>query len=327
MSELIHPKALWHLSPKSSAMLQAEQPLAPSAGEIIVKSHYSMVSMGTERLVALGQVPAELVDQMRVPYQQGALSLPVSYGYSLVGEVLSQNHPLSGQYVHLMHPHQDYCCVNAAAVTPIPSDVPLRRAVLTSNMETVLNAIWDSEVSVGDCVLVAGLGSIGALLALSLSLIPGVKVWILEKDEAKCQWAREQNLPILSDHDHPVFDISFHTTAHPAAFQCCLDALGYEGKLIELSWYGSKQLNIHLGGSFHHQRKQIICSQVSRIPTSKQARWDYKRRKEAVFGLLEHAIFDRLEMEVIAFEESVAFFEALRAGRAAGGGLGVLSYV
>ena len=108
------------------------------------------------------------------------------------------------------------------------------------------------------------------------------------------------------------FDISFHTTSSSDGLQKSIDAVGMEGKTIELSWYGKKEIKLSLGLDFHIMRKKIISSQVSQIPFFKSARWDYKRRKETVFKLLENPIFDQHISHLIPFDNAPLFFEKLR---------------
>ena len=87
-------KALWHESNLTSALREEPLPEDENPDYVLVKSLYSMISLGTESLVASGKIPSSMVNSMAVPYQQGALSLPVNYGYSLVGEVISPRHHL-----------------------------------------------------------------------------------------------------------------------------------------------------------------------------------------------------------------------------------------
>ena len=78
-------RALWFTGP-GTATLRSDTIYSPVAGEIfLVRSLYSAVSEGTERLVLAGKVPPNLHQAMRVPYMEGDFSFPVKYGYSLVG--------------------------------------------------------------------------------------------------------------------------------------------------------------------------------------------------------------------------------------------------
>ena len=64
-----------------------------------------------------------------------------------------------------MHPHQSICEVAETEIFVLPDDLSPAKATLISNMETVINAIWDSELGENEKVLIAGFGNIGGLLA------------------------------------------------------------------------------------------------------------------------------------------------------------------
>lgn len=316
--------SLWHISPNQSK-LQTEPLLLTNPKQIVVKSLYSLVSTGTERLVAMGNVPTTMYGAMRVPSMGGAFDFPIKYGYSLVGKVLSDG-PYQGKTVHLLHPHQDQLVTSPNSFSIIPEVIPAKRAALASNMETALNAIWDSGVTIGDKVMVCGFGMIGGLVARLLSLLPAVEVVILEKNAFRIAQAVEMgftvNPTILENVDY-----SFHTSGSSAGLQACIEAVGMEGKIIELSWYGTKSVQLNLGADFHYQRKQIISSQVGHVPFSKNARWDYSRRKAVVWELLKNPVFDTHLTNEIAFGDSPTFFEDLRNGAVLNQGLGwVLRY-
>ncbi|MEM8967615.1 MAG: zinc-binding alcohol dehydrogenase [Bacteroidota bacterium] len=304
--------AFWHLSSKESK-IQAQSLSPIQAGECRIETAFSLVSSGTETLVATGRVPAELHELMQVPYQEGDFSFPVKYGYSLVGKVVEGTTELIGKHVHLLHPHQSQCVVNFQDVTIIPEEVPSRRAVLASNLETALNAIWDSRISAGDRVLVVGMGLIGSLVAQLVDQFPATQVSVVDTNDVRREFARQQGFSLYEPSDAS-FDIAFHTSGSSAGLQICVDAVGYEGKIVELSWYGTRAVEVQLGGSFHQQRKQIISSQVSRLPPHRQSRWDYRRRKQTVLELLKDDVWDNFLTAAVDFTDSPALFDKLRQG-------------
>lgn len=310
-------KALWHLSTHQSIIQQATIDVdAP----IRLKSLYSLISTGTERLVAKGQVPMDMKSAMQVPFMEGDFDFPIKYGYSLVATIISEGE-WYGQLVHLLHPHQDYLQVNASAISLIPENIPAKRATLASNMETALNAIWDSQVSIGDEVLVVGFGMIGGLVARLLSLLPAVNVTVAETNPYRMQLAKEMGF-MIENEPTSSFDYSFHTTGTSKGLQLSIDKVGLASKVIELSWYGNKSVQLQLGHDFHSLRKQIISSQVGQIPTNKSHRWDYDRRKATVFELLKNPIFDAHISHEIPFAQSPLFFDGLRKGEVQSKGLG-----
>ncbi len=305
-------KAIWHISNKKSAIRTAHTQ-ADTPQLIKIESEYSLVSTGTERLVAQGRVPLDQYTKMQVPYMEGDFSFPLKYGYSLVGRINTPLHKWHGRLAHLLHPHQDYCWVGEEDISLVPEGIPASRATLASNLETALNAVWDANIMIGDKVLRVGFGLIGALTARLVSMLPATKVIIIEKDDFRRDLARNMGfVSYRGDEPKATYDVAFHTTATSDGLQTAIAAVGKEGKVIELSWYGNQKINIQLGESFHIDRKQIISSQVSNLPANKLARWDYKRRKKTVFDLLKNPIFDEHITHTIAFEDTPKFFERLR---------------
>jgi len=276
-----------------------------------------MISTGTERLVATGGVPTNMYQQMKVPYMDGDFDLPVKYGYSLVGQ------DSEGHCYHVMHPHQSEVVVDRASAYKLPSDLPPRRAALISNMETVINAIWDSELQIDDKVAICGFGNIGSLLAVTLREHYGVHPVIIEKDTWRLQKATELGFETQSSED---FNIAFHTTATAAGLQYCIDTVDLEGKVIELSWYGDKSVSLALGAKFHYKRLQIISSQVGIIPRKLQYKYDYKSRKDLAVDYLRSDRYDQLVSQEIAFEQASSFYHTLRRNECLNGLIFIVGY-
>ncbi|MGB3588790.1 MAG: zinc-binding alcohol dehydrogenase [Tunicatimonas sp.] len=309
---MTNPSALWHTSAQKS-LIRTQPSLPLTDGQCRIEAVYSLISSGTETLVASGQVPLELHRSMRVPYMEGDFSFPVKYGYSLVGKVIEGNKSILDKHVHLLHPHQSECVVNETDVTVIPNEVPPQRAVLASNLETALNAIWDSGLSTGDRILVVGMGLVGSLVAHLARQFPATQVRVAEADSVRQTLAKNLGFQLHDSSDVP-FDVAFHTSGSSAGLQTGIDGVGNGGKIVELSWYGTRSAKVKLGGSFHQQRKQIISSQVSQIPPHQQARWDYRRRKQTVLELLKNDRWDEFLTATVNFADSPQLFDKLRQG-------------
>jgi hypothetical protein len=141
---------------------------------------YSGLSRGTERLVFDGRVPQGEHGRMRMPTQEGNFPFPVKYGYSAVGTVENGPSALKGRTVFALHPHQTRFVIGDAAVVPVPDTVPPKRAVLTANLETALNVLWDGEAKAGQKIAVVGGGLVGLLVAGLAAKPTGAKVTLIE---------------------------------------------------------------------------------------------------------------------------------------------------
>ena len=153
--------------------------------ELLVKTFYTGISYGTEKIVFNSQVPSNQFQYMKAPHQEGSFNTRVKYGYLNVGKVIDGPKDFINKMVYTMYPHQTKYIINSSLVSVIPEIIPLKRALLTANMETAINAMWDSMPSIGDKVYIIGAGIVGLLMAYVLSKTFGIEVIMIDKDNKK----------------------------------------------------------------------------------------------------------------------------------------------
>jgi threonine dehydrogenase-like Zn-dependent dehydrogenase len=112
-------------------------------------------------------------------------------------------------------------------------------------METVINAVWDASLQTGQNILIAGYGTIGAMLARICQLNYSGNVFILETDETKNNYIKIHGYKHAAD-EEIVYDVAFNCTANENALQYCIDHVGEESAVIELSWYGNQKVSLQL---------------------------------------------------------------------------------
>ncbi len=289
-----HATAFWIAEP-GRGELRRETLRAPAAGEVIVQTLFSGVSRGTESLVFNGAVPVSEHQRMRAPFQAGELPAPVKYGYTSVGRVVGGVAGLIGARVFCLHPHQTHYVVPATAVHRLPDDVPAERAVLTANLETAINAVWDAEIRPGDEVRVVGGGSVGLLAAWLAGRIPGCNVQLIDSNPARAVVAAQLGVGFaLPDAARGNADVVIHASGSEAGLNLAISLAGFEACITELSWYGDRPVSLALGGAFHSQRLTLRASQVGAIATLQRARWTYARRLALALSLLREPALDAL---------------------------------
>ncbi|HSP23924.1 MAG TPA: dehydrogenase, partial [Saliniramus sp.] len=175
---------------KRRAVLNSVELSDRGEGEALVRTLWTGLSRGTERLVFEGRIPLDEHDRMRAPFQEGDFPFPVKYGYCAVGVVEEGPADLVGREVFCLHPHQDRFVAPVTMLTPLPDGLPARRAVLTANRETALNGGWDSGVGPGSRVVVIGCGVVGLLVGALVAQIPGVDVTLIDIDASRAGIAR-----------------------------------------------------------------------------------------------------------------------------------------
>nr|HPG88942.1 zinc-binding alcohol dehydrogenase [Hyphomicrobium sp.] len=297
-------RSLWYVKP-GIAELRTERLPAPRPGEARVTTQYSAISRGTERLVANGEVPESEWARMRAPLQAGTFPYPVKYGYSATGTVTAGSDALLGKTVFCLHPHQDHFQVAEDLLMLVPDTIPARRATLAANMETALNAHWDAGTQPCDRILVVGAGVVGLLVAYLAQRIAGADVAITDIDLGRATLAEALGIAFkpadrLSDDRR----IVFHTSASGAGLETALNAAAFEGRVVEMSWYGSRAATIRLGGAFHSRRLQIIASQVGHVAPSHRATVNHRQRLQQAMTLLDDARLDVLVGDMIPFSEA-----------------------
>lgn len=296
-------RALWTVAAGKTQL--GEESLPPvSEGQALVRTLWSGLSRGTERLVFNGKVPKSEYETMRGPHMGGLFPFPVKYGYCAAGFVEEGPADMVGREVFVLHPHQDRFVVDAAMVNVLPEALPARRAVLSANMETALNAVWDSGASAGDRVVVVGAGILGLLTASLMAKIPGADVTIVDPLVARRELAAGFGAAFATPGDAPKnADVVVHASASPAGLATALGCAGNQGTVVELSWYGEQMVPAPLGGAFHSKRLRLIGSQVGQIPPARAPRWSYNRRMQKAMQLLCDDRYDALISEEVAFAD------------------------
>ncbi|MBO0871133.1 MAG: zinc-binding alcohol dehydrogenase, partial [Micromonosporaceae bacterium] len=290
----VDARAYWLRSPGHGEIRPVPVP-PPGPDEVSVRTLYTAVSRGTETLVFAGRVPASQYAAMRAPFQEGDFPAPVKYGYLNVGVVEQGPEALRGRTVFCLYPHQTRYVVPAAAVVQVPDAVPPARAVLAGTVETAVNALWDATPLVGDRITVLGAGMVGCCVARLAAGLPGAEVELVDIEPARAGVAEALGVAFATPQRAATGrDLVLHATASSAGLQRALELLAPEGTVIELSWYGDREVTLSLGGSFHSGRLAIRGSQVGTVSPAQRGRRSHADRLALALRLLRDPAFDAL---------------------------------
>ena len=202
---------------------------------------------------------------------------------------------LLGKRVFVLHPHHDRFIAPAAMCTPVPDDVPDRRAVLAANMETAVNILWDARPMVGERALVVGAGVVGLLATWLLARIPGLDLHVCDLDATRGDLVQRFGARFCAPDDAPANrDLIVHASASPAGLRLALARAGFEARIIEASWFGAKECPLPLGEAFHSKRLSLISTQVGHIAAAMRGRRSYGERLALALSLLADPALDAL---------------------------------
>jgi 2-desacetyl-2-hydroxyethyl bacteriochlorophyllide A dehydrogenase len=303
--------ALWITGPFQAELREHELEV-PGPDQALVVTTASGISRGTERLVFAGRVPESQWPAMRAPLQYGDFPAPVSYGYAAVGLVKAGPAHLHGRRVFCLHPHHDAFVAPAAMCLPVPDAVPDRRAVLAANMETAVNILWDARPLVGERVLVVGAGVVGLLVSYLLGRMPGLDLHVCDLDASRRELAEGFGAAFCAPEDAPAErDLVIHASASGEGLRLALSRCGFEGRVVEASWFGDRGVELPLGEAFHAKRLALVSTQVGHVAPAMRGRRTHGERLALALSLLADARLDALLGPETAFADLPAALPAL----------------
>jgi len=303
---------------------------APADSEVRVRTRYSAVSPGTERLVYEGNVPRGLSADASIDALEGDFSYPLSYGYACVGTVEAVGAAVSsdwkGASVFAFHPHASHFVAAPDALLRLPEETPLRDAVLIPSLETAVTLVMDGHPLPGASVVVFGQGVVGLLTTALLTRRPLLSVTAVEPVAERRALAASMGARAVASADAlnrneetasaapERADLVYELTGTPAVLDEAVAQTGYSGRLVVGSWYGTKRAPLDLGGHFHRSRMQIVSSQVSTIAPRHRGRWTKERRLGVVVDALSEVQPGRLISDEWALQDAPALYEKLAEG-------------
>jgi 2-desacetyl-2-hydroxyethyl bacteriochlorophyllide A dehydrogenase len=322
--------AIWFTAPRTIEI--RETPLRrPGQSEVRIRALYSGISHGTERLVYRGEVTADMPPDLTIPTIEGSFAFPIKYGYSSVGRVMETGRDVEGlregDLVFAFNPHESEYVIPAQFVVKLPEGTEPRRGVFLANVETAINVMLDAAPRIGERIIIFGQGIIGLLITqlaarMSASLV--VTVEPIEKRRALslalgADFAVD---PITEDVAARIRqatggaggDIIIEASAQAAVLDDAVKAAATEGRVIVVSWYGTKRAALALGDAFHRNRIMIKSSQVSNLDPSLSPRWTADRRRELALNYLSKLRLDELITHTFPFEDAAAAYRLVDEG-------------
>jgi 2-desacetyl-2-hydroxyethyl bacteriochlorophyllide A dehydrogenase len=302
----------------------------PAPGEVRIRTQFSAVSPGTELLVYRGDLPAGVDLDERIDALSG--DYPMRYGYAAVGDVTATGRDVDdrwrGRTVFAFHPHETHFCLPPAELVPVPEDVDPAAATLLPTAETAVTVSLDAAPAVGERAVVFGQGLVGLATTALLAAYPLADLVAVDprperRALARAHGATEAVTPAAVDERFDPSppgregaatdgaDLAVELSGDPAALDDAVAATGYDGRVLVGSWYGTKPVDLDLGGRFHRSRVAIESTQVSTIDPSRRGRWTRERRIDTAWSHLERLDDDRLLGRQVPLGDAPAAYRRL----------------
>ncbi|MDE0339472.1 MAG: zinc-binding dehydrogenase [Caldilineaceae bacterium] len=331
---MIKIRAVETVGPRQVTVVEDEL-AEPDAGEVAMRSLYSGISHGTEMNVYRGDAPMWQRKQDRrrrlfVESDEPEWEYPLRYGYACVGVITAVGRDVTefaeGDVVFSFAPHQSAHVLPAGSVSKLPKGLDPRAGVLTAVLNTTFNGILDADLHLGECVVVFGQGVLGQLTVQWAKLSgasPVIAVDLIEKRLEISKRVSGADLVFNAGEERDIAmavreltddrgaDVVFEFSASDRALNEAIRTACYNGKVIVMSWYAGALANVYPGAEFHHNRIQLISSQISGISPELSHRWSAARRMQAVLSLMPKLNLEGLITDVVDLEGAAAAYEMI----------------
>ncbi|MFW6690899.1 zinc-dependent alcohol dehydrogenase [Streptomyces sp. MAR4 CNX-425] len=286
-------------------------PLPP--GHLRVRTRYSGISAGTELTAYRGTNPyltRSWDPEARLFREDAAgLSYPVAgWGYSEVGEVTEVSPelagtpglPAAGDLVWGIWGHRSEGVVPAERLAghTLPAGLDPLAASFARVGAIAYNAVLAAGIHVGEDVAVFGQGVIG-LLATRLAALSGATVTAVDALDARLERARAHGAArtlharadavaegIRAATEGRGADAAIELSGAYPALHEALRSVVVDGRVVAAGFYQGDAAGLRLGDEFHHNRVQLVCSQIGGVPPQLAGRWDQGRLQRTFLRLV-----------------------------------------
>jgi 2-desacetyl-2-hydroxyethyl bacteriochlorophyllide A dehydrogenase len=300
-------------APREIAVLEYEE-RAPGRGEVRLRTLYSGISAGTELSAYRGSNPylTQRWDAARRLFVEGAtFAYPLEdWGYEQVGEVVELGPGVTrlrpGDRVWGVWGHRSSAVVPEAAVGDRVLDaLPPLCGVFARIGAVALNAILDADVHVGETVAIFGQGVPG-LIATQLARLSGADVVAVDRvprrlDLAASFGARtvDASATVAGEVVKEATggrgaDVTIELSGSAAALHEAIRGAAFASRVVVAGFVQGGAEELRLGEEFHHNRIELVSSQISAVHPRLSRRWDVLRLERTV---LELRAQERLELE------------------------------
>ena len=286
---------------------EPRRPLGPE--EVRVRTEFSGISAGTELTAYRGVNPYmsrrwDAEARLFVP-GDGTLAFPVvGWGYEEVGVVTELGSSASGVAVGDRvwgawgHRAESVLPASIATRHRLDPSVDPRAGIFAKIGAIALNAVLDASTGPGETAVVFGLGVPGQLVA-SLLALSGARVIGVDLHPARRELALSRGVSRVLDPaatdvavavreltDGRAADVAVEISGAGAALHDAIRSVAYNSRVVVSGFHTGAAEAVRLGEEFHHNRIQLVSSQISGVAPERQHRWDETRLQSAVMDLV-----------------------------------------
>ena len=304
-------------------------PLKPL--EVRLRTLYSGISAGTELTAYRGSNPYlhkqwDATRKLFIAAEQPTLTYPViGWGYEEVGEVVELGSEardvaigdiIFGTWGHRTH----HIVEDTYALERLQArSLDAIFGIFSQIGSIAMNGVHDARIRIGETVAVFGMGTLGQIVG-QLCKKSGARVVGIDRFEKRLGIARQSGAAdlvlnaeegevaerIRSLTDNRGADVAIEVTGSPLALNQAIRSVAYSAKVIALGFFQGEATGLFLGEEFHHNRVNVVGSQIFGTDPELTYRWNRLRLVQTFMRLQADGVIDLKPIisHVIPFDEA-----------------------
>jgi threonine dehydrogenase-like Zn-dependent dehydrogenase len=327
---------------KSERTLEFELLELPALGpeDVLIRTLFSGVSAGTELSQFRGSNPFmhrrwDAGARLFVTAEAPSWPYPVrNLGYEEAGEVVEVGRSVDdirpgqrvfGTWGHRTHhvAHRDYVRDRL-----LPADADPRIGIFSHIGAVALNGVHDAGIRIGDLAVVFGLGVPGQIVAQA-ARASGATVIGVDPVEQRRELALRLGVDRVLDPTKGSVaellkaetggrgaDVCIEVSGNAAALAEAIRTVAYASRVVAMGFFQGEARGLMLGEEFHHNRVELVCSQISGVAPAASHRWSKMRLWQSAVRLQHEGRLNLLPLitHSVPFAEAPALFSRLDAG-------------
>ncbi len=265
--------------------------------------------------------------------EQPALTYPVSgWGYEEVGEVVELGSEVQavsiGDIIFGVWGHRSHHIVEESYARDRVQSKSLDAifGIFSQIGAIAINGVHDARIRIGETVAVFGMGTLGQIVG-QLAKKSGAKVVGVDRFEKRLEIALQSNAAdmvlnagnvevaesIRAITDNRGADVAIEVTGSTIALNQAIRSVAYSSKVIALGFFQGEASGMYLGEEFHHNRVNIVGSQISGTDPELTYRWNRLRLIQTFMSLQADGLIDLKPIisHVIPFDNAGEAFRIL----------------
>ena len=313
-----------------------DPPLEPH--QVRLRTLYSGISAGTELTAYRGSNPYlhkqwDASRKLFLPAEQPTLQYPVSgWGYEEVGEVIELGSEVRevaiGDIIYGTWGHRTHHIVGEDYARDRIQDKSLDPifGIFSQIGSIAMNGAHDARIRIGETVAIFGMGTLGQIVG-QLARKSGARVVGIDRFEKRLKIAEQAGAAdiVLNASEGEVAeqirfltenrgaDVAIEVTGSTVALNEAVRSVAYSAKVIALGFFQGEAAGLFLGEEFHHNRVNIVGSQIFGTDPELTYRWNRLRLVQTFMRLQAERVVDLKPIisHVIPFEQAGEAFRIL----------------